>query len=58
MTVKDAIDEIKNAKEYAKFLYALAQNEHDEHVKDYLIRASNMLYMYVDMLEQMKVQET
>ena len=56
MTVKDAIDEIKDTKEHAKFLYALASNEQNEHVKGYLNEASDMLYRYVEMLEQMKVQ--
>lgn len=52
------MDEIKGAKEYAKFLYALADKERDEHVKDYLVESSDMLDRYVDVLEQMKVQKT
>lgn len=56
MTVKDAMDEIKGAKEYAKFLYALADKEPDEHVKDYLTESSDMLDRYISVLEQMKVQ--
>lgn len=58
MTVKNAMDEIRGAKEYAKFLYALADKQSDEHVKDYLREASDMLDRYVDVLEQMKVQRT
>ena len=58
MTVKDAMDEIRGAKEYSKFLYALADKQSDEHAKDYLTEASDMLDRYVDVLEQMKVQRT
>ncbi len=56
MTVKDAIDKIKEAKELSKFLYQLADKERDEHIKDYLIGSSDLLDEYVDVLEQMKVQ--
>lgn len=58
MTVKDVMDKIKAAKEYSKFLYQLADKEHDEHIKDYLQEASDLLDEYVDVLEQMKVQKT
>lgn len=58
MTVKNAMDEIRGAKEYSKLLYALADKQSDEHVKDYLREASDMLDRYVDVLEQMKVQRT
>lgn len=56
MAVKDVIDKIKAAKEYSKFLYQLADKEQDEHIKDYLTEASDLLDEYVDVLEQMKVQ--
>lgn len=58
MTVKDAMDKIKAAKEYSKFLYQLANKEQDEHIKDYLTESSDLLDEYVDVLEQMKVQRT
>lgn len=58
MTVKDAMDKIKAAKVYSKFLYQLANKEQDEHLKDYLTESSDLLDEYVDVLEQMKVQRT
>lgn len=58
MTVKDAMDEIKDVNEHAKFLYALANGEQNEHVKGYLNEAADTLYRYVEILEQMKVQRT
>jgi len=58
MTVKDAMDKIKAAKEYSKFLYQQANKEQDEHIKDYLTESSDLLDEYVDVLEQMKVQRT
>jgi hypothetical protein len=58
MTVKEVMDKIKEAKEYSKFLYQLAYEEHDEHIKDYLANSSDLLDEYVDMLKQMKIQET
>ena len=58
MTVKDAMDTIKSAKECSKFLYQLASREQDEHIKDHLTESSDLLSEYVDVLEQMKVQMT
>lgn len=58
MTVKDAMDTIKSAKECSKFLYQLASREQDEHIKDNLTDSSDLLSEYVDVLEQMKVQMT
>lgn len=56
MTVKDAMDTIKSAKECIKLLYQLANAEQDEHIKDNLIESSDLLSEYIDVLEQMKVQ--
>ena len=55
MTVKDAMDTIKSAKECIKLLYQLANAEQDEHIKDNLIESSDLLSEYIDVLEQMKV---
>lgn len=57
MTVNEIINKIKEAKEYSKFLYQLADKERDEHIKDYLTESSDLLDEYADMLKQMKVQE-
>lgn len=56
MTVKDAIDTIKSAKECSKVLYQLANREQEEHIKDCLSESYDLLDEYVDVLEQMKVQ--
>lgn len=56
MTVKDAMDTIKSAKECTKFLYQEANAEQDEHIKNCLIESSDLLSEYIDVLEQMKVQ--
>ena len=58
MTVKDVMGKIKVAKENAEFLYQLAKKEQDEHIIDYLTMSSDLLYEYVDVLEQMKEQKT
>ena len=56
MTVKDAMDEIKAARGYAKRLYAIAAKPNNEDAKDCLEESSDMLDRYVSILEQMKVQ--
>ena len=58
MTVKDAMNTIKSAKECMKFLYELARAKQDGHSEDCLITTSELLSEYVDVLEQMKVQRT
>lgn len=58
MTVKDAMDTIKSAKECIKYLYQLAEKEQDEHRNHYLTESYNLLEEYVDVLERMKVQGT
>ena len=58
MTVKDAMDTIKEAKNCSKFLYQMAEKEQDKYIKDYLTESSELLVEYVDVLEQMKVQMT
>lgn len=58
MTVKDAMNTIKSAKECMKFLYELANAEQDGQSEDCLITTSELLSEYVDVLEQMKVQRT
>ena len=58
MTVKDAMDTIKSAKECIKFLNEMANAEQGEQREDYLLEASGLLIEYVDVLEQMKVQRT
>jgi len=57
MTVEEVINKIKAAKEYYKFLYQLACEERDEHIKDYLEEAADLLDEYVEVLKQMKVQQ-
>jgi hypothetical protein len=58
MTVKDAMDTIKLAKECVKFLYQEANAEQDEHIKNCFLESSDLLSEYIDVLEQMKVQRT
>lgn len=56
MNVKDAISEIKEARQLSKFLYNMATDAKDEHISDSLESASDMLDRYIATLEEMKVQ--
>lgn len=56
MNVKDAISEIKEARQLSKFLYSMATDAKDEHISDFLEAASDMLDRYIATLEEMKVQ--
>lgn len=58
MTVKDAMDIIKDVKEHAEFLYQLSDKERDEHIEDHLEESAGMLIDYAELLEKMKVQGT
>lgn len=55
MTVKDAIEEIENAKSLARFMDERASAA-DVHESDTYTNTSNMLYKYIAMLEDMKVR--
>lgn len=55
MTVQDIMYEIKEGKELSRFLYQLAENEHEEHRKDDLGEASDMIDRYVSLLAQMQI---
>ena len=56
MTVKDVMAEIKEANSLSRFLFGLTEKP-DEHAKEALEAASDMLDRYVDLLESMEVQK-
>lgn len=56
MTVKEVMDEIKEASSLSKFLFGMTEKP-DEHAKEALEAASDMLDRYISILEDMKVQK-
>lgn len=55
MIVQDIMCEIKDGNELSRFLYQLAEKEKEEHIKDDLEEASDMIDRYVSLLAQMQI---